>query len=413
MKSFLVPDNYRMAIDSIYSSKVRSFLTMLGIIIGVVSVVTAVSLGEGVKNQVSEQISRLGNDLITIQPGKLVERDKTGRITKVNLLSTLGRGTLSEDDLKSVRAAKSVKETAPLNLITGAPKIGDKTFSGATVIATTDNLPGMINQELEFGGFFSEDDINQNTAIIGRSIAISFFDENVPIGKTMIIRGHEFVVGGIFEKFDANPIDPTLDLNSTIFIPFKTGKEIAGGSTHIFQIFARADTPSAVSSSANSITAKIRGNHGGQDDFTVLKQEDTLAIAQSVVSLITGLVAGIAAISLLIGGIGIMNIMLVSVSERTREIGVRKAIGATNKQIMSQFLIEAIVLTVWGALAGLFISLLANIGIRIFTDLQPAITPQVVLVATIVSIVVGIVFGIAPAIKAALKDPIESLRASQ
>lgn len=412
MKSFLVSDNYRMAMDSIRSSRIRSFLTMLGIIIGVVSVITAVSLGEGVKNQVSEQINRLGSDIITVHPGKIVNRDKDGEITSVNLLSALSRGTLSEEDLKSIEKAKYVKETAPLNLISGAPKIGDKSFSGATVIATTDNLPRMINHKLEFGSFFSRGDINQNTAIIGRGIATSFFGENVPIGKTMDIRGHQFSVGGIFERFKANPIDPTLDLNNTIFIPYQKGKEISEGSTHIFQVFARSNDPSNVVASASSISSGVKSNHGGEDDITVLKQDDSLAIAQSVVSLITGLVAGIAAISLLIGGIGIMNIMLVSVSERTREIGVRKAIGATNKQIMSQFLIEAIVLTVWGAIAGLFISAVVNIGIRLFTDLQPAITPQVVAIATFVSIIVGIVFGLAPAAKAALKDPIESLRSS-
>lgn len=413
MKSLLVSDNYRMAMDSIRSSRIRSFLTMLGIIIGVVSVITAVSLGEGVKNQVSEQINRLGNDVITVHPGKIVNRDKSGEITSVNLLSALSRGTLSEEDLKSVGSAKHVKEVAPMNLISGAPKIGDKSYSGATVIATTDNFPRMINQELEFGSFFSKDDINQNTAIIGRGIATSFFGENVPIGKTMDIRGHQFSVGGIFERFETNPIDPTLDMNNTIFIPYQKGKEISEGSTHIFQIFARADDPANVASAAGSISEQVRANHGGEDDITVLKQDDNLAIAQNVVSLITGLVAGIAAISLLIGGIGIMNIMLVSVSERTREIGVRKALGATNKQIMSQFLIEAIVLTVWGAIAGLFISLLVNVVIRLFSDLQPAITPQVVIIATFVSIVVGIIFGLAPAAKAALKDPIESLRSSQ
>ena len=412
MKSLLISDNYRMAVSSIRSSRVRSFLTMLGIIIGVVSVVTTVSLGEGVKNQVSNQISRLGNDLITIQPGKLVDRDENGKITSVNLLSTLGRGTLSENDLESVKSADNVAEVTPLNLVTGTPKIGNKTFSGATVVATAENLPGMISQELEFGSFFENDGLSSNSAVIGRKVAISFFDENVPIGKTMVIHGHEFVVSGVFEKFNSNPIDPTLDMNSTIFIPYETGKEIAEGSTHIFQIFARTNNPANAQSSADSITASIKSNHGGEDDFTVLKQDDTLAIAQSVVNLITSLVAGIAAISLLIGGIGIMNIMLVSVSERTREIGIRKAIGATNRQIRLQFLIEAVVLTVWGALIGLFISLLVNIGLRISTDLQPAITWQVVVIATGVSIIVGVIFGITPAIKASIKDPIESLRSS-
>ncbi len=412
MKSLLVSDNYRMAMSSIRSARIRSFLTMLGIIIGVVSVVTTVSLGEGVKNQVSGQINQLGSDLIMVQPGNLVTRDESGKITSVNVFSTLGRGTLSEDDLNSVKSADHIREVAPLNLVTGSPSIDDKEYSNATVIATTDNLPRMINQKLEYGSFFDDDSFNQNTAVIGKKVAVNFFHENVPIGKTMMIRGHEFAVAGVFETFRTNPIDPTIDMNSAVFIPYKTGKKIAGGSTHIFQIFARTDQAANASDSANSITERLRANHGGDYDFTVLKQEDTLAIAKSVVGLITSLVAGIAAISLLIGGIGIMNIMLVSVSERTREIGIRKAIGATNKQIMSQFLIEAIVLSVWGAGVGLFISLLVNIGLRISTNLQPVIVWQVVVVATFVAVVVGVVFGIAPAIKAALKDPIESLRSS-
>jgi putative ABC transport system permease protein len=410
MKSFLLSDNYRMAIESIRAARVRSFLTMLGIIIGVVSVVTTVSLGEGVKNQVEGQINKLGTEIITVQPGNLVNRDEDGSITSVNLFSTLGRGSLSDDDLKAVRSSENIKQAIPLSLITGSPEIGDRSFGRGTIIATTENFPEVINHELEYGSFFSDDDLNKNTAIIGRNVAISFFEENVPIGKAMQIRGQEFVVNGVFERFGSNPTNPTLDMNNAIFIPYETGKKLADDTAHIFQILAETNDPADAETSVNSIVSNLEESRGGEDDFTVLKQEETLAIAQNVVGMVTSLVAAVAAVSLLIGGIGIMNIMLVSVSERTREIGIRKAIGATNRQIRAQFLIEAIVLSVWGALVGLFVSVLINIGLLIFTDLQPAITWQIMVISTFVAVIVGIVFGIAPAVKASLKDPIESLR---
>jgi ABC-type antimicrobial peptide transport system permease subunit len=268
----------------------------------------------------------------------------------------------------------------------------------------------MINHELEYGSFFSGGEFDVNKVVIGRNVAVKFFNENVPIGKSMKIRNQEFVVTGVFSKFSANIINPTLDMNNAIFIPYETGKDIANGSTHIFQILAKTDDSSESGSSVASISTSIKQNHGGEDDFTVLRQDETLTIAQNIVGLVTSLVAAVAAVSLLIGGIGIMNIMLVSVSERTREIGIRKAVGATNSQIRQQFLIESIVLSVWGAIAGLFISLLINIGLRIFTDLQPAITWQITVITAGVAIIVGAIFGLAPAIKASTKDPIESLR---
>jgi ABC-type antimicrobial peptide transport system permease subunit len=382
---------------------------MLGIIIGVVSVITAVSLGEGVKNQVAGQIGRLGHELITVHPGNLVKRDESGKITGVNLLSTLGRGTLSEEDYQAVKKSKNVKEAVPLSLVTGVPKSIEKKYHSATIIATTDSLPDIINQELEYGSFFNGETDNGKSIAIGRSVALNLFGENAPIGKSIIIRKHEFVVGGVFERFESNPINPTLDLNNAIFIPFDGAKDLTG-STQIFQILVETNNPDKADETVNSIHQSLKANHSGEEDFTVLKQDETLAVAKNVVSMVTGLVAGIAAISLIIGGIGIMNIMLVSVSERKQEIGIRKAIGATNSQIMYQFLIEGIVLSVWGAMLGLIVAGLGNITIRIFTDFKPVITWQVVVIATFVAIAVGIIFGLAPAVRAAIKDPIDTLR---
>jgi ABC-type antimicrobial peptide transport system permease subunit len=368
-----------------------------------------VSLGEGVKNQISGQIGKLGNDLISVHPGNLVSRDEAGNITSVNLLSTLGSGTLSDNDLQIIKQAESIEQVAPLGLISGVPKTQDKKYSSSAVITTTSGLPEIISQDLAYGSFFPSDDYDSAEAVVGRSVALNLFNENVPIGKTVSIRGKEFIIRGVFEKFEINPVNPTLDLNNAIFIPLEAGKLITN-DTHIFQILAKTDEPANAGKSVSSIVRGLKTERAGEEDFTVLKQDDTLAIANNIVRLITTLVAGVAAISLLIGGIGIMNIMLVSVSERKQEIGIRKAVGATNAQIMSQFLIEAVVLSLLGALLGLLVSAIGNIAIRIFTDLKPVITPQIVVIAMFVSVAVGAIFGLAPAVKAAAKDPIDSLR---
>ena len=176
------------------------------------------------------------------------------------------------------------------------------------------------------------------------------------------------------------------------------------------RVLARPQNPKNAGDLAKQITASIKDSHGGQDDTTVLLQSENLQVTSSVLDKLTGFIAAIAAISLVVGGIGIMNIMLVSVSERTREIGVRKAVGATNRQIRNQFMAEAIVLSVLGGIVGIIASFVLNFLIRVTTDLTPVITWPVVLVAAVVSVSVGIIFGTIPAVKAARKDPIDALR---
>lgn len=410
MRKILLSDNYRMAINSVRAARMRSLLTMLGIIVGVVSVITTVSLGEGAKNQVVGQIGHLGSNLITVLPGKLVERDPSGNINKVNILSGLATGSLSEQDLRSVELTGNIEAVAPINLVRGSIKAEGRSFDRAVIIGTTESLPDILNQKLEYGSFFERGPSDMNSVVIGQGVARSMFRENVPIGKTVQIRGKDFLVRGVFEKFEPNPIDPATNFNNAIFMSLESSKSIANGGTAISQILAKVSDPSKTLGTVHSINSSIKANHGGEDDFTVLRQDDTLAIASNIVSLITKLVAGIAGITIIIGGVGIMNIMLVTVSERTREVGIRKAVGASNSQIREQFIIEAIVLCVWGAALGVVISGLINLILRITTDLKPVITWQVVAVSAGVAIIVGVIFGIAPAIKASRKDPIEALR---
>jgi ABC-type antimicrobial peptide transport system permease subunit len=399
-----------MALNSLKSARWRSLLTMLGIIIGVVSVVTTVSLGEGVKRQVASQIKQLGSDLITIRPGKTVVRNSQGKIVGVNILAGFGASTLTEHDVSLVHAAPHIKVAVPYSLITGIAKTDERELDTSLIIATTEQLPEILNQNIEFGAFFGAGDNEKHVAVIGKKVAQQLFQENAPIGMTLKVRNEDFIVRGVFEEFEANPLSAGADFNSAIFIPYLIGKTLTGGNAPIFQILAKPTNQAFTATAADDIKQQLLGAHGGQEDFTILKQEETLALTSTILNMLTTLIAGIAAISLIVGGIGIMNIMLVSVSERTREIGIRKAVGASNSQILSQFLTEAMVLSLVGGLLGVLLAIACNFLLRIFSSLKPVISLPVVLVAVGVSLIVGVIFGITPALKAARKDPIEALR---
>jgi putative ABC transport system permease protein len=403
-------DHIKMALISLSRAKWRSLLTMLGIVIGVVSVITTVSLGEGLKHQVRQQAGQLGSDLITVRPGRVVTRDKNGDITSVHMLAGFGATALTEQDLNLVMHSADIRAAVPLSVIPGLAETPERTFADGPIIATTTGFPNIMRQKVEFGGFFTKDEAERPLAVIGKRVADRLFDSDVPIGRSFRIRGQNFVVRGVFEEFPPSPLALNVDFNAAIFIPYKVATDLMGAAPPIYQILARPvdakHTPDAVA----SMQAALVGAHAGQEDFTILKQDENLAITSRVVNLITEVIAGIAAISLLVGGVGIMNIMLVAVTERTHEIGIRKAVGATNRQILSQFVIEAAMLAFSGGLVGIALSLLGNFLIRLFTNLQPVVTVWVVLVAAGMSVVVGLIFGIAPALKAARKDPIEALR---
>ncbi len=406
----LLPINVKMARDSIKSAKWRSLLTMLGIIIGVMSVVTIVSLGEGVKQQVVGQINHLGADLITVRPGKLIDRDQNGKVTDVSLLAALGGGTMSEADADLIEKTPGVKLAVPFSMVSGVARVDDRELKDGLIIGTTEDMPAALSQKVEFGSFFEKSESDRNFAVIGKRVAENLFQDNVPIGRVLQIRGQAFIVHGVFEDFPANPLTPNLDYNDAIFIPINVGKKLNAGQAQIQQVFVKPSDPAQLDDTVKLIDSELSAAHGGQRDYTILKQADSLAIANRIVNLLTGLISAIAAISLLVGGIGIMNIMLVSVTERTHEIGIRKAVGATDQQILTQFMIEAAMISFVGGVIGVLASLLLNYFMRIFTSLQPVITLPIVLAAVGVAMAVGVFFGITPALRAARKDPIEALR---
>jgi len=403
--------NVKMAIASVRSTKWRSVLTMLGIIIGVVSVVTVVGIGEGIKHQVSAQIDQLGRDLITVRPGQLVQRSGTGAISGVNIFSGIDSfGSLGNIDLRTVQSTPGVKLAVPLGLVSGNVRIGPRS-STEPVVATSSDLPDILNQGLEFGSFFGSDVSDQpNVAVLGNTAAESLFREHEALGRSFNFLGQTFVVRGVLKPFDTNPLSFSTDFNDAIFIPYQTAENLTVNNAPLFEILAKPDDPSKTATAVDDITSGLLKAHQNQQKFTVLQQDESLAVTNNILDLLTRLIAGVAAISLLVGGVGIMDVMLVSVAERMHEIGIRKALGATNRQILSQFMTEASVLSLAGGIIGIILAFVIDFLLHVFTSLTPFISWQVVALATAVSLLVGIIFGSIPALKAARKDPIDALR---
>lgn len=403
--------NFKMAWQSLRSSRWQNTLTMFGIVVGVVSVITTVSLGEGVKRQIVGQIKQAGSDLITVRPGKIVDRDKNGNITGVNPVYaySFGSGSLSEDDIDTIGKTRDVQFASPVGFITASAESSGDRYDKGFVLGTNENFPDLIGHKIEFGTYFTAGEQKRHLAVIGKRVAEQLFKENVPIGRSLTIRGQDYTVRGVFEEFQTNTLGVSADLNTAIFVPLETTRDL-NTNVPIVQVLAKPVTPAKTDEAAQQIERNLSLAHNGQADVTVLRQDENLAITSKVLTVLTSFIAGIAGISLLVGGIGIMNIMLMSVSERTREIGIRKAIGATTRQIRGQFIIEALVLSFSGGVMGVVLSFIVNYLLRVTTNLKPVITWPVVVISVGVALAVGVLFGFIPAVKAARKDPIESLR---
>jgi ABC-type antimicrobial peptide transport system permease subunit len=403
--------NVKMAFQSLRAARWRSWLTMLGIIVGIVSVVTIVSLGAGIKKQVSGQINSMGNNLLTIRAGT-INSSVHGAFHSLSSLVSLGNGSeLSANDLQVVRNTPQVAEAVPFSIAPGTLQIGGQTTSTqVTVIATSSDALSVLHQSMQYGNFLSDNQSPANLAVIGNALALSLFQTDAPLGQSFTFRGQQFIVGGVMNTFDAPPLSLDTNFNNVIFVPYAMVGQLEQNGAPLYQILVTPTKGAKTADVQQAIINRLRAAHGGAQDFSVLTQSQTIAEASTILNLLTGLISGVAAISLLVGGIGIMNVTLVSVSERTREIGIRKSLGATNRQIRQQFLTEAAVLSFSGGFVAILISLLINIMLRAATSLTPTLSWQVMVGSTLVAVAIGIIFGLAPAVKAARKDPIAALR---
>ncbi len=403
--------NFKAGIKSLLGSKLRSFWTMLGIIIGVASVITVFGIGAGIKQQVSHQIQHLGKDVIVVRPGQLHGNQGVGS-GGVDVLSGLNvTGALTPKDLKTVQNVDGVAAAAPISVTTGKIVRDKIVYKDNLFIGTNGDLPGLLNQSVAYGSFLNYEDEGTNAAVLGDKAAKRLFDEELPLGRSFYYHGQEFVVRGILNEMNTTPLTEQADFNNAIFVSDDIAQKLSNNTAPIYQILARPGDSSKAASVAAKVQSALYRSHGFQDNFKVITGGKDYDNNGTILSLLTQMITGVAAISLLVGGIGIMNVMLVSVAERVHEIGIRKAVGASNKQILSQFVIEASVLSLIGGVLGIGLAILINVLLRLFSDLKPVISWQIVLVAIFTSLLVGVLFGTFPALKAARKDPIDALRA--
>ncbi len=394
------------AFRALQRNKMRSFLTMLGIIIGVAAVIAMLAIGQGAEYSVKQQINALGTNVLIVFPGSQQQgglRMGAGTMT-----------TLTEDD-----AAAILKECPAVAFVSPGARSGGQVIAGNINWLTSIEGTGADYLEIRkwpvaYGDFYSDQDVKSaaKVCILGKTVSDILFPDASPVGQSIRIRNVPFKVVGVLEKKGQNAMGQ--DQDDIILAPYTTVLRRLSHFPFLRQILVSATSPANISNAESQMRELLRMRHKiasyDGDDFTIRNQTDLAATATATTEILTILLASIASVSLLVGGIGIMNIMLVSVTERTREIGIRMSVGARGRDILTQFLIEALVLSLLGGIIGILLGVIGSSAISSFAKWPTIITAFSIVLSFGFSIAIGIFFGFYPARKAALLNPIDALR---
>ena len=402
------------ALRALAVNRSRSLLTILGIVIGITAIIVVMAIGQGAQGLIMQEIQGIGSRTIAIVPGRDVNSPSS-------IASSFFINSLTINDLKALEQKSNVPTLAaitPVLTITLPASAGGQTYQ-ATIDGVAPSLQEIMNVSPSQGSFFTNSDVTDiaQVAVIGSKVKQNLFGNQSAIGQRIKINNYTFVVVG---TISANGSSPFINFDQTVFIPWSTMQDYILGIKYFQRIIAQADSVQNINRTVNDITLTLRSDHNitdpTKDDFTIQTQVSLANTVGLITTALTLLLVGVTGISLIVGGVGIMNIMLVSVTERTREIGLRKAIGATDHDILMQFLFEAILLTGIGGIIGIalgtFLSAVIALAIQHFSSLnwQFSFPYLAAVIGIVVSAGIGLVFGIYPARQAAKKSPIEALR---
>ena len=405
--ALLLNTHFHLAVDSLRQNRGRTFLSALGIAIGVASIVLILSLTGGIDRLISTNSNKEYANLILVRPSttKSVTDNIIDELTSNNQYV---KSNLTLEDVETISKIKEVSAVAPLAISNSAITVNDRVHQGASIVATNADLEKILGLHIKNGQFLDYS-LRENVAVIGYDIATQMFGGTEAITKTFSYNGQQFMVVGVLDKVE-DPINFNgVDLDNSILINIKYASTFES-SIQIQQINVRTNTTDDVAKAVDSINSGLSKAKNGDQSFELITGDTNLHPAGSLLSIISSMLTLVASISLIVGGVGIMNIMLVSVSERTREIGIRKAVGASASNILLQFLFESIILSILGALMGFILGYIFAFLISLITPFAPHISWEILGITGAVSIIVGVIFGIYPAIKAASKDPITSLK---
>lgn len=396
----------KLARTSIQENRTRSFLTCLGIAIGVASIILILSLMGSISQLIAGQVKNIGANLIVVRP-KSTKDIVTGVIEELTASNSYQKSNLTLKDIGIISKLENITAVAPIAISTNTVVTDKNQINSVVVLGTQEDFIKIQPLDLKYGSFINEN--SENTVVVGHMLSLKLFNTMNAVGKTLTLMGEKFIVSGVLSQVEESINFSNVDFDNALIMNIGALDKVSG-STQIQQINIKTKNTASLIDVTKNIQKNLMEYKKGENNFMVISGKQITHPASSLFSVVSSMLALVAGISLVVGGIGVMNIMLVSVAERTHEIGVRKAVGASSQNILMQFLFEALILSLMGGVLGLVLGYMLAFFISIMTPFKPYISVEIILMTFLTTLIVGVLFGIYPALKAATKNPIDSLK---